>query len=456
MEPAMRPQLEPWVAPPETAMELDWAPLTRIDLSKFESLDDRKALANDLKQAISTWGFWSVVNSGIPQELVNRMFSISSAFFNLSVEEKNSVAMDAMRGPVGYKGPLAEQMKTHLLQVDVEYLHIPIFNSQGSSIIPGRDRIHEFINVFKDEIAEFQQLCYDMVLKKLFILCAMVLEVPDDYFIQRHRLEDASDTHIRMLKYLARSQEVDENGEVRFVGHTDIGSITLLFPASISGLQIQSPVDQEWKWVKPDPGSITCNSADILSLLTKGYFKSVIHRVVRPPADQIKLPRFTIGYIGRPTHDVPIVPAPSPLLLREGIISEAEMNGKFESEVVTCQEYMNGRVKHSYHKDETKKERLLERHFPDQRHYCKGSCTKSQGLVLECDPDIGSSGCIITIFSSLPLIESLPSTTSALIQTSPPINFNNYYLLNNVLYRFNQKFTKWLVFVTVFTARNFK
>lgn len=96
MELAARPQLEPWVSPPETAMELDWAPLTRIDLSKFESLDDRKALANDLKQAINTWGFWSVVNSGIPQELVDRMFAISAAFFNLSAQEKNSVPMDAM------------------------------------------------------------------------------------------------------------------------------------------------------------------------------------------------------------------------------------------------------------------------------------------------------------------------------------------------------------------------
>jgi len=66
-------------------------------------------------------------------------------------------------------------------------------------MIPGRDRIHEFIAIFKHEIAEFQQTCFDMVLKKLFILCAMILEVPDDYFIQRHRLEDASDTHIRMV-----------------------------------------------------------------------------------------------------------------------------------------------------------------------------------------------------------------------------------------------------------------
>ena len=39
-------------------------------------------------------------------------------------------------------------------------------------------------------------------------------------------------------------------------GHTDFGSLTLLFSQHIAGLQILTP-EGEWKYVKPSPGGIT-------------------------------------------------------------------------------------------------------------------------------------------------------------------------------------------------------
>lgn len=45
---------------------------------------------------------------------------------------------------------------------------------------------------------------------------------------------------------------------------------------------------------------------------------------MRPPADQAKLERLGLFYFVRPGNDVPMVPAPSPVLLREGYISEEE------------------------------------------------------------------------------------------------------------------------------------
>jgi hypothetical protein len=52
-------------------------------------------------------------------------------------------------------------------------------------------------------------------------------------------------------------------------GHTDFGSLTLLFSQHVAGLQIRTP-EGEWKYVKPVDGGITCNAADTLSFLTKG------------------------------------------------------------------------------------------------------------------------------------------------------------------------------------------
>ena len=62
-------------------------------------------------------------------------------------------------------------------------------------------------------------------------------------------------------------------------GHTDLGTITLLFRQPVAALQIKDHETGEWKWAKPLNGSLTVNTCDALSYLTGGYIKSTIHRV---------------------------------------------------------------------------------------------------------------------------------------------------------------------------------
>lgn len=67
--------------------------------------------------------------------------------------------------------------------------------------------------------------------------------------------DDVSDCHLRYMIYRARSAE--ENEKYRNIytnGHTDFGSLTLLFRQPIAALQIKMP-DGSWKYVKPYPES---------------------------------------------------------------------------------------------------------------------------------------------------------------------------------------------------------
>lgn len=63
------------------------------------------------------------------------------------------------------------------------------------------------------------------------------------------------------------------------LGHTDLGTITLLFRQPVAALQIRDHETGEWKWAKPLDGSLTVNTCDALSFLTGGYIKSTVHRV---------------------------------------------------------------------------------------------------------------------------------------------------------------------------------
>ncbi|KAF6828210.1 flavonol synthase, partial [Colletotrichum musicola] len=46
--PASRPLVKPWSRPPQTQEDLDWAPLTTIDLSRFDELGGKQELAKQL------------------------------------------------------------------------------------------------------------------------------------------------------------------------------------------------------------------------------------------------------------------------------------------------------------------------------------------------------------------------------------------------------------------------
>lgn len=189
------------------------------------------------------------------------------------------------------------------------------------------------------EIKKFGKYINDEILTKLLVLFAIILELPEDYFLQRHRYDAKSDCHLRYMKYHRRSAETNEKlSNVWVKGHTDFGSLTLLFRQPVAALQVRTP-QETWKWVKPFPGSITVNIADSLSFLTNGFLKSSIHRVVAPPPDQAHLDRIGVLYFSRPEDKLPLIPVESPVLERLGFKPSEEVG-----EVVTAGEWVKARV----------------------------------------------------------------------------------------------------------------
>ncbi|KAJ7739495.1 hypothetical protein B0H14DRAFT_3097387 [Mycena olivaceomarginata] len=90
-------------------------------------------------------------------------------------------------------------------------------------------------------------------------------------------------------------------------GHT--GSFMLLFRQPVTGLQIQDPITEGWKWVKPQDTTLTVNTW--LQLLMGGYVRSTIHRV--------HVDRLGLLYFLRPHNDVELATIlDSPVLHREG------------------------------------------------------------------------------------------------------------------------------------------
>ncbi|KAL4977161.1 hypothetical protein BDW66DRAFT_40297 [Aspergillus desertorum] len=73
-----RVPVKPWRRPPPTSEDLDWAPLAKIDLSRFDEPGGKEYLAKQLYDALTRVGFWVVVGHGIDDERVLQQFSFGT------------------------------------------------------------------------------------------------------------------------------------------------------------------------------------------------------------------------------------------------------------------------------------------------------------------------------------------------------------------------------------------
>ncbi|RTE69517.1 hypothetical protein BHE90_016105 [Fusarium euwallaceae] len=297
----------------ETKYDLDWADLVTLDLSTFGQPGGKEALAKQLFDAIQNIGFFYIVNFGLTQEEVDRQFAIGKSFFELSADEKLKYRADLANGGYnGYKPLGLREIKPGIFD-NTEIYNIPKF-------IPELERPQpDVINANKPEIERFARHIHSNIALKLLTLFAIILELPEDHFTKSHRYDEAvSDCHLRYMKYHPRDPSINAKLENVWVkGHTDYGSLTLLFRQPVAALQVLTP-NGDWKWVKPYDGSITVNVADALQFLTNGFLKSSVHRVVAPPPDQAEITRLGVLYFVRPENDLELKPVESPVLKRLG------------------------------------------------------------------------------------------------------------------------------------------
>ncbi|CAL1710347.1 unnamed protein product [Somion occarium] len=289
-------------------------------------------------------GFFSVINHGLTQPQNDRIFDIADVpFAQVSDEEKRKYEAKMLEEGTfqGYK----LRRYWHIangVQDEVEHYNI------------NRDvtkREHpQALRPFLPEISEFTKHCHYNVLHPILRLLAIGLELPEDTFVNIHGYDAVGETYVRFMKYYPRDdEEENKTNHVWLKGHTDFGSITVLWSQPVSALQILSP-DGKWRWAKHIDNAIVINAGDAMEFLSGGYYRATIHRVVQPPLDQRGYTRLGVFYFVMPDDNVKLIPIKdSPVLQREGI------QRRFTDEQApTVEQWRRGRTR-AYGKTELKK-----------------------------------------------------------------------------------------------------
>ena len=132
------------------------------------------------------------------------------------------------------------------------------------------------------------------------------LGLPDGTLTSLHLPSKLSRSTVRLIH---NPPQPAEDRKTSLFGHTDNGSVTVLFNI-IGGLQILPPgleaIEQNWRWVRPEPGCAIINLGDALVQWSGGILHSNMHRVVNPPGQQADCERYSFAYVLKPNNDAPM------------------------------------------------------------------------------------------------------------------------------------------------------
>ncbi|KAH7114437.1 putative 1-aminocyclopropane-1-carboxylate oxidase [Dendryphion nanum] len=329
----------PYVQAPETSEHLEWADLVTLDLSKFDRPGGKQELASEFQKAIEEVGFFYVKNHGFTRDEIDTQFALAKSVLSLSNEQKAPFRAALEAGDYNGWKPAGIRDLIPGVKDNFEIYNIPKFIPEHAN------RQHpEVVKRHWTTIEDFSKRIHEDIVKKLLVIFAIALELDDEnYFVARHRYEKTSGDHLRYMKYYRRTDEENQKlGNVWLKGHSDMGSLTLLFRQPVAALQVLTK-DGSWKWVRPSTDTLTINIADALHFLTNGYLKSSIHRVVAPPKDQACIDRLGVLYMVRIEDDTDLIPIKdSPVLQRLGLVNEHILDS--DGQPVKAGEWVKQRV----------------------------------------------------------------------------------------------------------------
>ncbi|XP_031474572.1 gibberellin 2-beta-dioxygenase-like [Nymphaea colorata] len=266
-----------------------------IDLS----LPDCKT---ELVKACEEFGFFKVVNHGVPMEFMSKLEAETVKFFSLPLSEKEKAGPAS---PFGYGnrriGPNGDVgwIEYLLLQADPNFVYqepMPASRHNPSSFCKAVNEYTSAVRILACQILD---------------LIAEALKIQPRNALSQYLLDTQSDSVFRLNHYPPCPElDAPQHNLIGFGEHTDPQILTVLRSNNTAGLEICMK-DGTWLSVPPDQSSFFINVGDAMQVLTNGKFRSVRHRVLANG----KKSRLSMIYFGAPSLTAKV--SPIPLFLRE-------------------------------------------------------------------------------------------------------------------------------------------
>jgi isopenicillin N synthase-like dioxygenase len=274
-----------------------------LDLNDFKASDaaQQATFVRALGDAFTHIGFVAIKNHGLSDALTQRLYRSVQQFFALPPAVKQQYEIPALHGQRGYTSPGKEHAKGRAAADLKEFYQIGQVDAGADA-----DKLNYPDNVWPAEVPDLQAAATEAYQtlegagQVLLRAIARYLNLDEHYFDARVR---HGNSIIRAIHYypIANPEAVPDDA-VRAAEHGDINLITLLMGASAEGLEVLRR-DGTWVPITALPEQIVVNVGDMLARLTNDRLTSTIHRVVNPPKEKMKQPRYSIPFFMHPRAD---------------------------------------------------------------------------------------------------------------------------------------------------------
>lgn len=251
--------------------------------------DGRAKILEQIEDACKNWGFFELVNHGIPHEFLDTVEKMTRDHYKKCMEER-------FKETVLSKGLEAAQAEVDDMDWESTFFlcHLPESNISEMS-----DLDEEYKKVMKEFAKKLENLAEEL----LDLLCEN-LGLEKGY-LKKAFYGSKGPTFGTKVSNYPPCPKPDLIKGLR--AHTDAGGIILLFQDDkVSGLQLLK--DDNWIDVPPMRHAIVVNLGDQLEVITNGRYKSVMHRVITQTSGTGRL---SIASFYNPGSDAVIFPAPA-------------------------------------------------------------------------------------------------------------------------------------------------
>ncbi|KAL3505595.1 hypothetical protein ACH5RR_030977 [Cinchona calisaya] len=278
--------------------------ISATQLPIIDLMEERSEVSKMVVKACETFGFFKLINHGVPEDVIAKMEEQSYQFFAKSSTEKEQAGPYNPYGygckNIGFNGDVGE----------VEYL---MLDANPVSLI-SHDTYQTISNdpiTFSSAVRSYVEAVRELACEILDLI-AEGLGVPDTSVLSRLIRDVESDSLLRLNHYPPLKEDHRDTNSTNTIRigigeHTDPQILTILRSNDVGGLQI-SLEEGVWVPVTPHPTAFFVNVGDVLQAMTNGRFLSVKHRaMVNWPYNKS---RMSMGYFGSPPLSASISPIP--------------------------------------------------------------------------------------------------------------------------------------------------
>uniref|UniRef100_A0A0D6QZS0 Fe2OG dioxygenase domain-containing protein n=1 Tax=Araucaria cunninghamii TaxID=56994 RepID=A0A0D6QZS0_ARACU len=260
-----------------------------IDMKDWSS--DRPKAIQEIGRACLEYGFFQIVNHGVPEIVTKSMIEVSAEFFEMPTEDRIELYSD-------------DPSKTTRLSTSFKVDREKVFNWRDFLRLhcyPVKDHVH----TWPSKPLHYRKVAITYCTEVRALVLKLLEAISESLGLEPGFLDKALGNHAQHMAINYYPLCPDPELTFGLPPHSDPNALTVLLQDEVSGLQVFK--DGQWIAVNPIPNSFVVNIGDQIQVLSNSRYKSVLHRaVVNSRKARISIPTFYC-----PSPEAIMAPAPA-------------------------------------------------------------------------------------------------------------------------------------------------